>query len=95
MASYVIDVTDRVTGQRRSYVHEAEWDEFQPLDENGTLFLWSEGNFACDCNIGQVVFGLRDIPCGESRFVLHGITLPNGVWYSCHDKVQPPQGVAQ
>ena len=42
--------------------HNGTWEE----DE----FLWTEGNYACDCNRALLFFGFDNFPCGESYFFL-------------------------
>ena len=36
-------------------------------------FLWTEGNYSCDCNRARLVFGEEGHPCGETEFTLLGI----------------------
>lgn len=44
-----------------------DWDDTEH-------FLWTEGNFSCDCNF----CGFKDIPCGAERFVVPYVKiLPN------------------
>lgn len=64
-------ITDTQTGETRTYegyfTHE---------------FMWSEGNFACDCNRGNFFAGAggdddSDCPCGGERYTVR-ITAPDG-----------------
>lgn len=76
MESYDAHITDTTTGETRTYVCEHPWEQHSD-------FLWSEGNFGCDCN--RALFFARaagedddiDLPCGETRFRVR-ITGPNG-----------------
>lgn len=59
----MIYITDNTTGESR--LHTEDWHDD---------FIWSEGNFACDCN--RALFFARaggeddtdKTPCGESRY---------------------------
>lgn len=44
--SYVAAITDRTTGETRTEKFDLEWGE-------GSDYLWSDGNFGCDCNRAQ------------------------------------------
>lgn len=56
------------------------WHEADYVSEaDGQHFLWTEGNFGCDCNRGLFfarAVGAPDesplwnVPCGETRFVV-------------------------
>lgn len=42
--SYVVAIRNNATGEiRNRVVADLEWNE-------GSIFLWTEGNFSCDCN---------------------------------------------
>lgn len=63
--SYTVHITERATGETRAHHADYEFD----------AFIWSEGNYACDCN--RALFFARakgqrdpDIPCSTGRFVL-------------------------
>jgi hypothetical protein len=53
------------TGEIRTYHHESEWSEF----------LWTDGNFGCDCN-RELFFEDANDPefentkCSKGRFVI-------------------------
>lgn len=67
--SKVIRITDTLTGETRTFT-----DEYWTDDDLGD-FIWTEGNYACDCN--RALFFKRAIgestdddetPCGDSRY---------------------------
>lgn len=41
--------------------------DFTVDSTDGIWWVWSEGNFSCDCN-RAIFFGDEDETCGESRF---------------------------
>lgn len=65
---YEVEITDTTTGETRVERHEDDWDD-------GLEYLWSDGNFGCDCNRG-LFFGRAggsdgfDGPCGLTRFTI-------------------------
>lgn len=70
MAHVVVKLRDTQTGDQGVYEHETEPDADGTFD--GTEFLWTDGNFACDCN--RLLFIARalgrpdpDVTCGDSR----------------------------
>lgn len=70
----IVSITDRETGETR----DSKWADDMWFGD----FIWSEGNFACDCNrgtffaeaVGEDTSALSDeedatrFPCGDSRF---------------------------
>ena len=40
-------------------------------NEDDAIYMWSEGNYACDCNRGLFLIG-DDVECGTNKF---GVTL--------------------
>ena len=42
-------------------------------EESDAIYMWSEGNYSCDCNRGLFLNG-NDYDCGEKDF---GVTLYN------------------
>lgn len=54
----------RKTGQEKRYVHE--WPGSGLRGAASVLYLWTEGNYSCDCNRLRFLFG-RDLddtpPC--------------------------------
>ena len=65
------------TGQVRFYHDDLEW-----CDES-SVFMWTEGNYGCDCNRSLFFYGVPpdheiESPCGEGRFTVLFAELPNG-----------------
>lgn len=65
-----ISILDTTTGETRSY--RDSWYNSNPWEDSHE-FLWSDGNYGCDCN--RALFFARahgepdpGIECGESRF---------------------------
>lgn len=61
-------IRNNFTGEER-----IDLDEFDWKDEHGFLFMWTDGNYGCDCN--RALFFARaageedaDVPCGNSAF---------------------------
>ena len=64
-----------------------DWSDY-PYDEDTLIYLWTEGNFGCDCNRalfwGRVAAGVIDsglveeFPCGDSNFVVPFLELEDG-----------------
>lgn len=59
---------DMQTGQEGVYTdppgHGSAWLTDGVLD----LFMWEDGNYACDCNRALLFKGIQDHPCGSDRF---------------------------
>lgn len=71
---YKIDVhlVDARTGFNKIYKTEESADEFGEF----YYFLWSEGNFACDCNRSLFLYGVvNQLPCngGDNRILIKKI----------------------
>lgn len=43
-------------------------DEYK--DSDGVEFMWEEGNYACDCNRADFLYGESPIGCGTTRIAL-------------------------
>ncbi|QYW02175.1 hypothetical protein CPT_Sonora_074 [Stenotrophomonas phage Sonora] len=67
---------DNQTGKTKAVEHEADaWADIE--------YLWTEGNYACDCNRGLLfnrVRGVEDVPraCGSEQFDIIEVTGPDG-----------------
>lgn len=68
------------TGEIREYKDEVWWDHNEPYDDYPNDFMWSEGNYSCDCN-RHIFFNNKkygeedwDCPCGEE---LYSVNLKN------------------
>lgn len=77
-------IKDEQTGETRIYKDDYEYDaEWTAEGTNATLFIWEEGNYACDCN-RRLFFGrvnceeLTDTPCGEARYSVIGYNRETG-----------------
>ena len=69
-----VHLFDTETGERAVYDPGIEYDGWDEDDE----FLWSEGNYACDCNRGHFfarALGRPDIslPCRGERMCIEKI----------------------
>ena len=79
-----VSLTRTADGKTVEYKDEL----YQTKDYDGT-FIWSTGNFACDCN--RYLFFQREInesedddfPCSEGKYRVNWIKDESGkVWYS-------------
>ena len=73
-------ITDEKTGETRAFADDTEYTlEWDDQNQNPSLFIWEDGNYACDCN-RALFFGYAkgekygDIksPCGEWRYSVLG-----------------------
>lgn len=57
-------------------------DEYPDEYLDSLQFVWSEGNFACDCNRRAIFEGhdthAIELPCGDVSFMVSHLTLENG-----------------
>jgi len=64
----------RETGERR-WIHH--WSPVWKDGSDWSDFMWSEGNYSCDCNrrnfFNDVGAGLEDNECGEGGFIVEKI----------------------
>lgn len=92
----IVRVSD---GVERIYQDESPWI---PADEHGlgSVWWWTEGNGGCDCN--RALFFARaageeletDPICGEERYRIPFITLPDGTRISVDDEFRPENAKA-
>jgi hypothetical protein len=71
LSGHNVHITDTATGDTRIMRFERSWEDHYD-------YLWSEGNYSCDCN--RNIFFCRaasrdepddeDIECGEGRFLV-------------------------
>jgi len=61
--SYKVAIRKNETGEIRMVTDAGiEWDD-------DSHFLWTDGNYACDCNRALFFYGEDDeYPCGETLF---------------------------
>jgi len=82
-------------GAERIYQDTSPW---VPADEHGSgsIWWWTEGNGACDCN--RAWFFLRaggepdehdETPCGEEAYRIAVITLPDGTRVAVDSEIRP------
>jgi len=68
-----VTILDSVTGEQRSYQDDFVWSQ-DPDDFSE--YIWSDGNYSCDCNRGLFFERAAGIPysgetvCGQSRYFL-------------------------
>lgn len=74
---YHVAIRCNETGEIRMYRYDLEWDD----DE----FMWTDGNYGCDCNRHLFFNRAKGIepedarPCGEERYSVLYAELPNGI----------------
>ncbi len=76
---YKVLLRDNETGEERFFEYNMPW-------EDHSNHMWTEGNYACDCN--RHLFFWRavgkeplDIDCGESKYSALYALLPDGTKY--------------
>jgi hypothetical protein len=70
MSGYNVHITDTTTGEAVVYRYHYSWAD-------GSEYLWSEGNYGCDCN-RHIFFEEAKSPgsdapdreCGNGRFIV-------------------------
>lgn len=87
--TYTITILHRPSGIQRQWSDEYPWAE-------GTEYLWSEGNFACDCN-RELLFlragGVSEseinsrapVRCGEVEYTVTKIIFADGAEYGIEE----------
>lgn len=67
---YTVTLRDTTTGETRERHMPYEW----------SAFWWTDGNFGCDCNRGDVFHDdSPDVrPCGDTRYELVRVVLDDG-----------------
>ena len=73
---YKFQIRNNATGEIRTYDENFDWSG--TVDEDNMIFMWTEGNYACDCN--RELFFARaanepdpevgDNHCGSERFTV-------------------------
>ena len=79
---YIIRLRDNETGEEISYMEDyarEQSDEAEAL----LVFIWTEGNYACDCNRGLFFGRAKDgndmeVECGFTRFTAVDATAEDG-----------------
>lgn len=72
---YTVVICKNDTGETRT-IHETYPDIYGDSLE----FMWSEGNYACDCNRAAFFYGDNDFDdtCGDHRFSVVSLRLEDG-----------------
>jgi hypothetical protein len=69
--TYIVHIKNNENGEIRTYQDDLEFSEF----------IWSEGNYSCDCN-RHIFFTNRDEmehPCGEDKYTVVDVTTLDGL----------------
>jgi hypothetical protein len=69
--SYVVVITRVADGTTRRIPIASPWHD------DGSYFVWMDGNDACDCNRGRL-FGDGDSPCGSDAYRVDAFEFPDG-----------------
>lgn len=73
--TYSVYITKTQTGETREHKCDFEWND-------SSYFMWTEGNFSCDCNLSIFFYeNTDDDPdqkCGNIDFKIEKIVLQNG-----------------
>lgn len=72
---YTVRIKNNETGEIRDVEVDLPW-------ENHHEYLWTEGNYGCDCN-RAIMFHQKDVKpvdsaCGETRYTCIDATLSDG-----------------
>lgn len=85
---YAVEITRVATGQTVTHHEAGDWDD------DATDYLWTDGNYGCDCNralfFGRAGGNLEGDPgdCGMERFTCSGVR-PDGARFVIDDPVTP------
>ncbi len=77
---YVVTMRNNATGEVRSLQQEGEWGDY----------LWTEGNWSCDCNRAILFHGKSDVKrsCGMSQYVILQVSLEDGTIINLSEEKQ-------
>lgn len=75
-ATVAVELKEVLTG--RTVTHQIEWDFNRPDAEEALEFIFSEGNYSCDCNrelffyraLDRLEHEIPDGGCGDKRFIV-------------------------
>lgn len=85
--SFFVTLKDTKTGEIKKIPENTEWSA-------SLLYLWDEGNFACDCNRSSYfIDDDDDIPCRGDRFYLLNFEI-NGHVYEWEEETSQPHASA-
>ncbi len=69
--SYRVLLRDNQTNEERWYTVDSAWED--------EVYLWTEGNWSCDCNRHLFFYGDNEnVDCGDERFSAPYAELPDG-----------------
>lgn len=85
--SYKVRIRKNSTGEERDYEFPKLTWEFPSENGSGSMFIWTEGNFSCDCN--RYLFFERaggnpadpdetEDRCGDDAYTVLHAELPDG-----------------
>ncbi len=84
--AYTVAIRNNATGEVRTKLQPFEWEDDE--DGGGQLFVWTEGNFGCDCNramefarasgASEEEAWATEVECGETAFSVPYVILPDG-----------------
>lgn len=88
--SYQVLIRNNATGEERLYQYDFDWGD-------SSLFLWTEGNYGCDCNrslffrraVGEKVGCTESVDCGETAFSIPYAIMPDGTRIQIDDQEKP------
>ena len=63
-----VKIVAKIRNNETGEIREHKTDSIFCFEINSPLiFIWEDGNYACDCN-RQIFFDGGDIPCGDEKF---------------------------
>lgn len=80
--SYIVKIRKNSTGEIRHITRDYDW--FWSTGDGSDLFMWTDGNYACDCNRELFFeednddFAFEDAKCSTDRFTAICAILPDG-----------------
>ncbi|MCP4585336.1 hypothetical protein [Pseudoalteromonas sp.] len=87
---YKVAITKNSTGETRLCEYDFEWEGL----DNGADYIWTDGNYSCDCNRAiffaeandEDIEHANDLPCGETRYSIPYIELMDGTKIDLTDR---------
>jgi hypothetical protein len=83
---YTVVIRNNATGEVRMKLQPYEWVDDD--DGGGQLYVWTDGNFGCDCNRAMEFARAggateeeawdAEVECGETAFSVPHVILPDG-----------------
>jgi hypothetical protein len=85
---YHVAIVHNPSGEMRRYRFDMRWEDHSD-------FMWTEGNYSCDCNrhmdflrAGGVELDKDHVPCGDSLYTCLYAELPDGTRHTLDEKPQ-------